>query len=151
MDPILPAEPPPLEQPGQNVALVPVPVPNAKAKAREELIGTAIYLGIALVLIGIVFAILKMWTRRQTENESPTMSLSSYHEMYENEELSEEEYQKIRAKMAAKMKKTLGIAEKKPLGEGAIVDLSKEGTLPTIEPKPGVGPSGPTTSTENPN
>jgi hypothetical protein len=119
MDPEIPAQPMP-PMPDENVPVVPVPAPIAKnpaagqARAREELVWTAIYLGLALVIIGIVFAFLRLWTRRQTDCESTSLSLSSFHEMYENGEITEAEYQKIRGKMASKMKRELGIKPKEP-------------------------------------
>ncbi|QEL17075.1 SHOCT domain-containing protein [Limnoglobus roseus] len=123
-EPLPAPEPPP--HPPEAGAIVPQAAPNApvglnKAQARQDLIFNMVFLGLAIIGVAVVFSLLKYWTRRQTE-DCDTSSLSSFREMYESGELTEEEYEQIRNKMAAKLKGKLGI---KP---GAA-------TLP----KPGVG------------
>ncbi len=85
-------------------------VPMDRTKAKQDLIFNAVIFGAAVVVLGLIFGIAKWWARRQADDcESPSMSLSSFREMYDNGELSEEEYRQIRDKMASKMKGSLGL------------------------------------------
>jgi hypothetical protein len=107
--------------------------PLNKAQARQELLVTMLLLGGAVVVIGVIFGLVKLWARRQADDcESPTTSLSSFREMYENGELSEVEYQQIRDKMAAKMKGHPGLRPPVPQPPGGAPFGSK-GTPPTPE------------------
>ncbi len=114
----LPPEPeplPPLQQPAAG-AVVPQPLPplgGNKAQARQDLIFNMILLGLAILGVAMIFTLLKYWTRRQTE-DCDTTSLGSFRDMYENGELSEDEYDQIRAKMATKLKGKLGIPPSVP-------------------------------------
>jgi hypothetical protein len=79
---------------------------------------------LALVLMGgaVIFWYLDRWRKTQLEVEDPresTKSLSSYRAMFESGELTREEYEKIRAKLAFKMREQVG------LGERAL-DLAEE-------------------------
>ena len=139
MDPNANPMPPAPEPPPENAVVgQPVPPPARqpvdKAKARQDLIFNGILIAVAVIVIGIIFGLLKYWARRQTEDcDNPTMTLSSYREMYESGELSQEEYEQIRGKMAAKMKGSLGI---KPLPAAKPKDdrdVGRNGTPPAPE------------------
>lgn len=137
-----PQEPPPMPEPPVQPPEVGAvaqqqlrpPAPPNKAQAREDLIYNGAIFAAVLIGLAIVFSAVRYWTRRQTQDcDSPAMSLSSYREMYENGELSQEEYEQIREKMAAKMKGSLGIRPlpaKKPKGEPGV---GRNGTPPAPE------------------
>ena len=141
-----PQEPPPMPEPPVQppvqppeagaVAQQPLPpvAPLNKAQARQDLIYNGAIFGAALIGLAIVFSAVRYWTRRQTQDcDSPAMSLSSFREMYENGELSEEEYEQIRTKMAAKMKGQLGIRPKAPAKPQPDHDVGRNGTPPAPE------------------
>ncbi len=131
-------EEPPEKAPANNEAAqvaVPPPAPKPfidKAQARQDLIINFMIFGAAIVAVGIIFGIVKMWARRQSEDcESPSMSLSSFRTMYENGEISQEEYEQIRNKMAAKMKGSLGIQPlPEPPPDAQNTDVGRNGTPP---------------------
>lgn len=135
------AEPmPPMPEPPPDNAVVGVPAnpvppvrgPDAKAKAKNDLILNGVYFGLAVVAIGIVFGLVKLWARRQSDDCNTPVSLGSYREMLESGELSREEYDQILAKMAAKMKggQTIQRIVPKPSFDG---DVGRNGTPPTPE------------------
>ena len=132
--PPIPEPPPENAVVGQPANAPAVRPPVDRAKARQDLVFNGILIAVAVIAIGIIFGVLKYWARRQTEDcDNPTMTLSSYREMYENGELSREEYEQIREKMAAKMKGSLGIKPLpaiKPKGEH---DVGRNGTPPAPE------------------
>ncbi len=123
----------PDNQVGQVVA-VPPPAPKPvinKAQARQDLIVNFMLFGAAIVAVGIIFGLVKLWARRQSEDcENPSMSLSSFRTMYENGELSQEEYEQIRNKMAAKMKGSLGIEPLPDPPDMPNTDVGRNGTPP---------------------
>lgn len=134
--PDVPPMPEPPAQPPEGGAIAQQPVPPAapvnKAQAREDLIVNGAIVGAIFIGLAVVFSAVRYWSRRQIEaNDSPAMSLSSFREMYENGELSAEEYEQIRTKMAAKMKSKLGVVPKppatKPQGDG---DVGRNGPAP---------------------
>lgn len=137
--PMPPMPEPPAPPPENAIVGQPANAPAArpavdKEKARQDLVFNGILMAVGVIVIGVIFGVLKYWARRQTEDcENPTMTLSSYREMYENGELSQEEYEQIRTKMAAKMKGSLGIKPLpaiKPQGER---DVGRNGTPPAPE------------------
>ena len=91
---------------------------------------------IAVLLAGAAAIFLvDRWRKRQFSDaddaQESAESLSSFRELYDRGELSEEEYQTVRAKMAAKIKKDV-IAGQPSLAR------------PAVRPKtPGAGPNGP--------
>jgi hypothetical protein len=139
-DPMPPGEAPAPNPPEGAIIGQPVPgpaprVPMDKSRAKQELIFSALLFGAAVVVIGIIFGLAKWWARRQADDcENPSMSLSSFREMYENGELSQVEYEQIRNKMAAKMKGSLGLRPPVPeSGEGPD-PFGRNGTSPDRDP-----------------
>jgi len=96
------------------------------AKKDEFLVYSGILIAICLAA-AVVFLFLEKWRKRTAtddgERESST-SLSNYRELYENGEITEAEYVKIRDRIAAQMKQKLGLPQR-----------------PT--PKPDAGPADP--------
>jgi hypothetical protein len=114
-------------------APAPQPPLNKNQAARQDLLVTMILIGAAMVVFGVIVGLAKLWARRQADDcDSPTTSLSSFREMYENGELSEVEYQQIRDKMATKMKGHLGIRPPAPAPPGGG-SVGSNGTPPTPE------------------
>lgn len=135
--PPMPVGEPPADPMAEVVQQQPVPPPKPpvdKAKARQDLFVTGIIFAVALIVIGLSFAVFKMWVRRRVNDcENPAMSLSSFREMYENGELSEEEYERVRNKMAAKMKGSLGIKPLPAVNPKPDADVGRNGTPPQSE------------------
>src|SRR5262249_38292205 len=69
---------------------------------------------IATLLLGaLVFAWLDRWRKRSRRDDaSPADLLTSFRSSYEQGELSQEEYERIRARLAPKIKQQLGAADK---------------------------------------
>ncbi|MEO2091093.1 MAG: hypothetical protein ABGY75_16615 [Gemmataceae bacterium] len=81
----------------------------------------------SLILVGVllaaavVFYFLERWRRSNPKGESDreaSMSLSSFREMYESGEITEGEYQRLKEKMASKIKGTPAPATPPPPPEG---------------------------------
>lgn len=109
---------------------------------------------LAALLIGaVVFALVDRWRKRQTDGggRESTESLTSYRAMFEAGELTREEYEKIRNKVAAKMKQEVGIlpggtaAPAAPAGGGSSAGTGggefAPGAGPPAGPTPGTGPN----------
>lgn len=136
----MPPEPSPMPEPpapppeGGAIAQQPLPpaaAPANKAQAREDLIVNGAIVGAIFIGLAIIFSAVRYWSRRQIEDcDSPAMSLSSFREMYENGELSEEEYEQIRNKMATKMKTKMGVIPKAPLKPQGESDVGRNGPPP---------------------
>jgi uncharacterized protein HemX len=86
------------------------------AAIRDPRTAAAAGMLIAVLLAGaLVLVFVDRWRKRQFAEPDATQesaeSLSSFRQMYENGELSEEEYQKVRQKMAAKIKREVLAAQ----------------------------------------
>ncbi len=107
--------------PGGAMPGVQVIAPNlpklTKEQARSELITIGlITVGVLFVAAGLL-AIVNRWrNRNDSEHCSPIMSLSSYREMYENGELTHNEYQKILAKLGKEIKDVTQLTEADAVG-----------------------------------
>jgi hypothetical protein len=131
-DPPAPADP--MAEVVQQQPAPPPKPPLDKAKARQDLFVTGIIFAVALIVIGVIFAFFKVWARRRVEDcENPAMTLTSFREMYENGELSDEEYERVRNKMAAKMKGSLGIKPLPAVKPKPDPDVGQNGTPPQSE------------------
>jgi hypothetical protein len=69
----------------------------------------------AVLLVGaVVIHFVDRWRRRQAEGATAgretTLDLTSYRELYENGEITQSEYERIRDKLAVKMKQEVGLA-----------------------------------------
>ena len=101
------------------------------------------------ILAGLVVAVLLMgagaismadrWRKRQNREIDPTESLSSFRELYERGELSKEEYDRVKTRIANAAVKQMGL--KKPAAKPAT---------PPEEPKATGLPPEPTTPPESP-
>jgi len=68
------------------------------------LVATGLLIG-TLLLGALLLALIDRWRKRQMSDATHSSeSLTSYRQLYENGELSQEEYDKIRARMAIKMR-----------------------------------------------
>lgn len=82
---------------------------NAVVKDPSFIVWSLVLAGV-LLLAAVGFMFFDRWRKRptgETARES-AMSLGSFRQMYENGELTEAEYQRIRDKMAAKLKEKVG-------------------------------------------
>ena len=119
---------PAIAEPG-TIAPLPAPVPIVdKAQARADLITTV---GLAVIAMFFAALILKIAMRYRLQIDEPddcnaSVSMSSFREMYESGEITQDEYDRLRDKLAAKIK-----------GE---VSKSNPSRLPKVTPKPPIVP-----------
>ena len=87
-----------------------------------------------LLLAAVLLVLFDRWRKRPTGETAreTAFSLNSFRELYENGELTEAEYNKIRAKMTAKLKEKIGGSSPPP--------------LPAVAPQPPEPPPEPPTS-----
>lgn len=81
----------------------PVKRPEDIARSNDFYLTVAALVGV-LFFAAVVLLLLGRWRKRQERGDDPAEILTNYREMYEAGELSEEEYAKIRARMAEKIK-----------------------------------------------
>lgn len=113
-----------------------VPPPPQVGKANpflnpEFLVTVGLLVG-ALLLGAIVFAFVDRWRKRDavaTGGRESTESLTSFRAMFDNGELTREEYEKIRDRVAAKMKKEVGVAPTASVAGGGGGGDSTGGTV----------------------
>jgi hypothetical protein len=113
----------------------PAPAPNP-APGNKDLFQSPEFLitvgALAALLIGgaLIIHFAGVWRKRQLEPDDPradTLTLTNYRAMFENGEITQAEYEKIRDKLAAKLKakgKTVTPGQQPPVGP---VDLAAEG------------------------
>ena len=118
---------PAIAEPG-TIAPLPAPVSINKAQGRIDLINTV---GIAFAGLIVAALLLKIATRYRRQIDAPddcnaSVSMSSFREMYESGEITQDEYDRLRDKLAAKIKGEVG--------------KSNPSRLPKVTPKPPVVP-----------
>lgn len=111
-----------------TIAPVPARVPINKEQGRIDLINAV---GIAFVGLIVAALVLKIATRYRRQIDEPdeinaSVSMSSFREMYESGEITQDEYDRLRDKLAAKIKGEVG--------------KSNPSKLPRLTPKPPVVP-----------
>lgn len=84
-------------------------------KNQDFVVWSLVFAGVLLVA-AVVFMIFDRWRKRPTGETArdESFTLSSFKEMYENGELTEAEYEKIKAKWAAKLKAKMGVPTVNP-------------------------------------
>lgn len=133
--------------------LPPPPPPPGKANPflNPEFLVTVGSLVGALFLGAIVFSLVDRWRKRDataTSERDSIESLTSFRAMFDNGELTREEYDKILDRVAAKMKKEVGVgaAAALPGGAGGGGDSSggtARGDFPPDDGSPAAPPAGP--------
>ncbi|CAN5340450.1 hypothetical protein BH11PLA2_BH11PLA2_37310 [soil metagenome] len=79
-------------------------------KNPAEIVQSTDYYLMVGFLIGVIFLgaiviwAVDRWRKGLEREENPSLTLTDYREMYESGEITEKEYDRIRAKMAAKIK-----------------------------------------------
>lgn len=109
-------EPPPTETTAETPPTAPKSGGvNALVKDPNFIVWSVVFAGV-LLLTAVLFMVFDRWRKRPTGESTldTSMSLSSFRQMYENGELTEAEYQRIRDKMAAKMKGKIGVTPLPP-------------------------------------
>jgi hypothetical protein len=100
----------------------------------EFLVWVGILVG-TLLAAALVLHFIDRWRRRQETSGDPlresTIDLTTYREMYENGEITQSEYERIRDKLAAKMKREVGLAD-----AGPAPAAPPESTPPPHPPEP---------------
>lgn len=87
------------------------PVKGGNPFISEDFLVTVGLLVLALAAAAVAFAVADRWRKRQLSSaRESTASLTSFREMFENGELTRTEYERIRDRVAAKMKQEVGLA-----------------------------------------
>lgn len=97
----------------------PTPAPPPKAILQSAEFYVALGVLAAVLLVGaVVIHFLDRWRQRQTADAAArresTLDLTSFREMYENGEITQSEYERIRNRLAEKMKREVGLTELPP-------------------------------------
>lgn len=113
---VLPPDPPPA-QPGTTQPSGPQKSEDVRGMVKNQdfVVWSLVFAGVLLVA-AVIFMIFDRWRKRPTGETAreESFTLSSFKEMYENGELTEAEYEKIKAKWAAKMKAKAGVPAVNP-------------------------------------
>ncbi len=79
-------------------------------KNQDFIIWSLVFAGILLVA-AVIFVFFDRWRKKPTGESARdlSMSLNSFRELYENGEITEAEYERIKAKWAAKLREKTGV------------------------------------------
>lgn len=101
---------------GEHFAALPAALPKATDVFRSvEFLVTVGVLSAVLLGGAVVLYFTDIWRKRQFDDgRNSTESMTSFRALYERGELTESEYQKIRDKMAARMKREVGLTPLPP-------------------------------------
>ncbi|HTU21263.1 MAG TPA: hypothetical protein VMG10_24630 [Gemmataceae bacterium] len=90
-------------------------VPLADPRTLQLLL-TSLCLVAALLAAAIVVALVKRWRRQREAEEdlSPNAQLVHFRSLYEAGTISQEEFERLRALLGARMRETLGVPRKAP-------------------------------------
>lgn len=117
--------------------------------ANKPLMSTELWVAVGLlsaVLLGgaVALYLTDLWRKRQLapDRDSPE-SLTSFRTMYERGELSEEEYRKIRAKVAAKVKQEVAASNPSMAGGASPEAPANPGPHPSADGPAGGATGGP--------
>jgi hypothetical protein len=134
---------PPAPAPADGTPAVPVAPPKPVQRDAKELLKSGEFLVVVGILAGCIFlaavilALVDRWRRRPTGRRADApLALTSFREMYENGEITQGEYERIRAKAAAKIKKEVGVSN------------PSTAAAPRAEPDRPVGPDAPPPAVE---
>jgi hypothetical protein len=142
-------QPPPEGNPPPPNPEIPVPPPTTPATVAlserdkvQKVVGSNDFMIWSLILVGIcllaavLFYFLERWRKRGVveDTREDSLSLSNFREMYENGEITEAEYKKVRDKLAAQMKNKLGLPTKPSTSNGLKPVLPPEPSNPDSEP-----------------
>lgn len=113
----LPPDPPP-PQTGTVEPSGPKGPENVRGMVKnQDFIIYSLVLAGLLLLAAVIFFLFDRWRKKPAVEDSArdvSLSLSSFKEMYENGELTEAEYERIKAKWAAKLKEKVGVPPAAP-------------------------------------
>lgn len=90
-------------------------VPLADQRTLQLLV-TSLCLVAALLVAAIVVALVKRWRhqREAEEDLSPNAQLAHFRSLYEKGTISQEEFERLRALLGARMRDSLGVPRKAP-------------------------------------
>jgi len=112
----------PPDQPPSQTGTVEPSTPKKPEDVRgmvknQDFIVYSLVLAGLLLLAAVIFFIFDRWRKKPVGGESArdvSLSLGSFKEMYENGELTEAEYERIKAKWAAKLKEKTSVPTAPP-------------------------------------
>ena len=127
-------EPPPTDTNATAPATTPKPEDvRGMVKNQDFIVWSVVFAGV-LILAAVVFVFFDRWRKKPTgeSTRDVSLSLNSFKEMYENGELTEAEYERIKAKWAAKIKEKTGT----PASQAAPPAQPPDPVLPPVPPAP---------------
>jgi hypothetical protein len=125
-----------------------------------QLLLTSLCLVGALLVAAVVVALVNRWRRQQDAEEdlSPTAQLAHFRSLYEAGTISQEEFERLRAVLSARMRASLGVStsveptsrptNETPASETGIKPADETGLPPVVPSPPQTGiqrPDGPDT------
>jgi hypothetical protein len=115
-------------------------------KRTVQLLLTSLCLVAALLLAAGVIALVKRWRRQEDAKEdlSPNAQLAYFRSLHEAGTISKEEFERLRAILAARMRESLGVPSKAPAPlppPQTGIQLPNEGIERPNEPEAGSPPA----------
>jgi hypothetical protein len=108
-----------------------------------QLLVTSLCLVAALLLAAGVIALVKRWRRQDEVKEdlSPNAQLAYFRSLHEAGKISKEEFERLRAVLASRMRESLGVPSKAPAPPQTGIQLPNEGIERPNEPEAGSPPA----------
>ncbi|MCU0703916.1 MAG: hypothetical protein MUF18_08060 [Fimbriiglobus sp.] len=106
-----PAEPPGTESTAEPAKAIRPGGERGMLRDQEFILWSLAFAGV-LLLAAVVFFFFDRW-RKRTVTDSPrdlSFSLNSFRQMYENGEITEAEFEKLKTRWASKLKEKVGVA-----------------------------------------
>jgi hypothetical protein len=106
-----------------------------------QLLVTGLCLAAALLVGAGVIALLRRWWQRRSleEDQSPSAQLAHFRSLYESGTISEEEFERLRALLGARLRETMGIPA--PVAEKPVQPPSGSNGQPPDPPETGIRPA----------
>jgi hypothetical protein len=110
---------------------------------RMQLLVTALCLAGALLVGAVVLALVNRWWRNRTAKDdlSPSAQLAQFRSLYEAGEISQEEFERLRALLGARLRENLGVASPDAIRSsrsevGATPEASPPAANAPVQPPP---------------
>jgi len=108
---------------------------------KMQLLVTGLCLAAALLAGAGVIALLRRWWQRRSpeDDQSPSAQLAHFRSLYESGTISQEEFERLRALLGARLRETMGIAA--PAVEKPAQPPSGSNGQPPNPPETGIRPA----------
>ncbi len=99
-----------------------------------QLLWTSLILVAVLLVAAVVVAWINRWRRQRDAQEdlSPNVQLAQFRALYERGTISQEEFERLRTLLGARMRESLGV----PAQEKAESERNQTGVMPAPQPPP---------------